>query len=83
MKKKIKVVTIIGTRPEIIRLSEVIKACRKYFEGKFPKRTNEGEGIGIHPNRYFSSAMKIIKNENNKAKENENNYMDIDKEDIN
>ena len=58
-------------------------ACRKYFEGKFPKRTNEGEGIGIHPNRYFSSAMKIIKNENNKVKENENNYMDIDKEDIN
>ena len=26
MKKKIKVVTIVGTRPEIIRLSEVIKA---------------------------------------------------------
>ena len=29
MKKKIKVVTIIGTRPEIIRLSEVIKALEK------------------------------------------------------
>ena len=29
MKKKIKVVTIIGTRPEIIRLSEVIKALDK------------------------------------------------------
>ena len=28
-KKKIKVVTIIGTRPEIIRLSEVIKALDK------------------------------------------------------
>lgn len=28
---KIKVMTIIGTRPEIIRLSEVIKACDKYF----------------------------------------------------
>lgn len=26
-----KVMTIIGTRPEIIRLSEVIKACDKYF----------------------------------------------------
>lgn len=29
MKKKIKIVTIIGTRPEIIRLSEVIKALDK------------------------------------------------------
>ncbi len=29
---KIKLMTIIGTRPEIIRLSEVIKACDKYFE---------------------------------------------------
>ncbi len=28
---KLKVMTIIGTRPEIIRLSEVIKACDKYF----------------------------------------------------
>jgi len=30
--KKLKLVTIIGTRPEIIRLSEVIKACDKYFD---------------------------------------------------
>ncbi len=30
--KKLKVMTIIGTRPEIIRLSECIKACDKYFE---------------------------------------------------
>lgn len=30
--KVIKVMTIVGTRPEIIRLSEVIKACDKYFE---------------------------------------------------
>ncbi len=28
---KLKVMTIIGTRPEIIRLSEVIKACDRYF----------------------------------------------------
>ena len=32
MKKKIKLVTILGTRPEIIRLSEVIKACDKEFD---------------------------------------------------
>ncbi len=29
---KLKVMTIIGTRPEIIRLSACIKACDKYFE---------------------------------------------------
>ncbi len=28
---KLKLMTIIGTRPEIIRLSEVIKACDRYF----------------------------------------------------
>ncbi len=30
--KKLKVMTIIGTRPEIIRLAAVIKKCDKYFE---------------------------------------------------
>jgi UDP-N-acetylglucosamine 2-epimerase len=30
--KKLKVITILGTRPEIIRLSEVIKACDRYFD---------------------------------------------------
>lgn len=32
MVDKLKVMTIVGTRPEIIRLSEVIKKCDKYFE---------------------------------------------------
>lgn len=31
MADKLKVMTIVGTRPEIIRLSEVIKACDRYF----------------------------------------------------
>ena len=31
MSDKLKVCTIIGTRPEIIRLSEVIKCCDRYF----------------------------------------------------
>lgn len=31
MTKKLKVMTILGTRPEIIRLSETIKACDRYF----------------------------------------------------
>jgi len=30
--RKLKVMTIVGTRPEIIKLSEVIKKCDKYFE---------------------------------------------------
>ncbi len=30
--RKIKLMTIIGTRPEIIRLSETIKCCDKYFD---------------------------------------------------
>lgn len=30
--KKLKVMTIVGTRPEIIKLSEIIKKCDKYFE---------------------------------------------------
>lgn len=30
--KKLKVMIIVGTRPEIIRLSEVIKKCDKYFD---------------------------------------------------
>ncbi|MEA4911339.1 MAG: UDP-N-acetylglucosamine 2-epimerase (non-hydrolyzing) [Oscillospiraceae bacterium] len=33
-KSKLKVMTVIGTRPEIIRLSEVIKCCDKYFDHK-------------------------------------------------
>jgi UDP-N-acetyl-L-fucosamine synthase len=30
--EKMKVMTVVGTRPEIIRLSEVIKACDRYFD---------------------------------------------------
>jgi UDP-N-acetylglucosamine 2-epimerase (non-hydrolysing) len=29
---KLKVMTVVGTRPEIIRLSQVIKACDRYFD---------------------------------------------------
>ena len=51
-------------------------ACVKYFEGKFPGVI--GEGIGIHPNKYFTSAMKVVKNAQNKKRNNEKeNGMDI------
>lgn len=29
---KLKLLIVVGTRPEIIRLSEVIKKCRRYFD---------------------------------------------------
>ena len=29
---KLKLLIIVGTRPEVIRLSEVIKKCRRYFD---------------------------------------------------
>ena len=29
---KLRLITIVGTRPEIIRLSQVIKKCDKYFD---------------------------------------------------
>ena len=29
---KLKLMTIVGTRPEVIRLSAVIEKCRKYFD---------------------------------------------------
>ncbi|WP_242437629.1 hypothetical protein, partial [Staphylococcus aureus] len=29
--EKLKLMTIVGTRPEIIRLSSTIKACDQYF----------------------------------------------------
>jgi DNA primase large subunit len=53
-------------------------ACVKYFEAKFPGTL--GEGIGIHPNKYFTSAMKVVKNQQNKKKvnnDNNNDAMDI------
>lgn len=57
-------------------------ACVKFFDAKF--RNNQGEGIGIHPNRYFSSAMKIMKNINSRSKANENDKeMEIENEEKN
>ena len=51
-------------------------------EGKFPKV--EGDGVGIHPNRYFASAMKALKSINDKAKKiEENNNMEIEENNTN
>ena len=55
-------------------------ACVKYFEAKFPGKL--ADGAGIHPNKYFNSAMKILKNSNKKTnnekeKNEADNGMDI------
>ena len=59
------------------------QACVKYFKGKFPEVP--AYGVGIHPNKYFTSAMKAIKNIKVNVKINEdskeNNKIDNFKED--
>ena len=63
MKKKIKVVTIIGTRPEIIRLSEVIKALDKDEERKFIKEKIvevDGENIHFYETRQFPEIVGLF-----------------------
>ncbi len=63
--KRLKLMTIIGTRPEIIRLSEVIKKCDVYFEHilvhtgqNYDYKLNEVffEDLGLrHPDYYLDA----------------------------
>ena len=39
--KKLKLMTIVGTRPEIIKMSAIIKKADKYFEPKMSKDERE------------------------------------------
>ena len=55
--KKIKVMTIVGTRPEIIRLSEVIKACDKYFEHIL---VHTGQNWDYTLNQVFFEELSLI-----------------------
>lgn len=54
--KKIKLITIIGTRPEIIRLSETIKACDKYFNHVL---VHTGQNWDYELNRVFFDDLGI------------------------
>ena len=56
------------------------QACVKYFKGKFPDVP--AYGIGIHPNKYFTSAMKAFKNIKVKDKKNEDFKVDNKSEDF-
>ncbi len=54
--KKLKLMTIIGTRPEIIRLSEVIKKCDLYFEQIL---VHTGQNYDYSLNQVFFEDLKL------------------------
>lgn len=68
--KKLKLMTIVGTRPEIIRLSETIKKCDKYFDQvlvhtgqNYDYELNQVffEDLGLRaPNRYLNVVGKDL-----------------------
>ncbi len=55
---KMKVMTVLGTRPEVIRLSEVIKACDKYFEHIL---VHTGQNWDYTLNKIFFKELEIRK----------------------
>ena len=54
--KKLKLMTIIGTRPELIKLSEIIKKCDKYFEHIL---VHTGQNYDYTLNKIFFEDLKI------------------------
>ena len=56
--KKLKLMTILGTRPEIIRLSETIKACDKYFDHVL---VHTGQNYDVNLNDIFFSELGLKK----------------------
>lgn len=56
--EKLKVMTIVGTRPEIIRLSEVIKACDKYFNHVL---VHTGQNYDYELNEIFFKDLNLRK----------------------
>ena len=54
--KKLKVMTIVGTRSEIIRLSEVIKKCDKYFDQIL---VHTGQNYDYTLNQIFFENLKL------------------------
>lgn len=54
--EKLKVATIVGTRPEIIKLSEVIKKCDRYFSHTL---IHTGQNYDYELNRIFFDELKL------------------------
>ena len=53
---KIKLMIIVGTRPEIIRLAAVIKKCRKYFDTIL---VHTGQNYDYNLNGVFFKDLKL------------------------
>ena len=53
---RMKLMTIVGTRPEIIRLSEVIKKCDTYFDQYF---VHTGQNYDYELNQIFFDDLKL------------------------
>ena len=58
MNKKLKVMTILGTRPEIIRLSATIKACDRFFDHVL---VHTGQNWDYNLNEIFFEELEIRK----------------------
>lgn len=58
MMKKLKVMTIVGTRPELIRLAEIIKKADRYFEHIF---VHTGQNYDDRLNDIFYEDLKLRK----------------------
>lgn len=56
--KKLKLMTIVGTRPEIIRLSETIKACDRYFDHVL---VHTGQNWDYSLNQVFFKELELRK----------------------
>ena len=56
--KKLKLMTIVGTRPEIIKLSETIKKCDKYFDHVL---VHTGQNYDYKLNKVFFEELGIEK----------------------
>ena len=54
--KRLKLLTILGTRPEIIRLSEVMKACDKAFDQKI---VHTGQNYDYELNEIFFEELGL------------------------
>ena len=54
--KKLKLMTIVGTRPEIIKLSELIKKCDQYFDHIL---VHTGQHYDARMSEAFFSALDI------------------------
>ena len=63
----IKLITIVGTRPELIRLSETIKKCDKYFDHtlvntfqNFPKNDHRSSWSNDQKNKWVGLSKKLF-----------------------